>query len=76
MTAPTSFRIRSALLRQGYTLSAWARARGFAPGTVIKTVNRYSGKNSPQRPYGLQTRQILEALQADTGLVIVRREAA
>jgi hypothetical protein len=52
------------------TINEWARRRGFVFGTVPKIVSRYSGKEKP--PVGTKAREVIEALEKETGVRICR----
>ena len=61
-------RIRARLIEKGMSLDSWARAHGYLEGVVPSTVSRYCGKD--KRPIGKQAREIIEALEAETGVKI------
>lgn len=64
----TVFAVRSALLKNGETVADWARKHGYAPMHVNRYLTRWSGKN--KRPFGIQTKEIIETLEQETGIKI------
>ena len=60
--------LRAKLLEKGFSLTSWERAQGFSNGIVRVAVSRFAGKD--KRPRGQQTRKIIEALEAETGIKI------
>jgi hypothetical protein len=64
----TRYKIRARLLAKGMTINEWARRRGFAFGTVPKIVGRYKGKPAP--PPGTKAREVIDALEMETGVTI------
>jgi hypothetical protein len=64
------FKLRAMLLAQGHTLSSWARANGYRPGTVQRVIWRAFHEPNSQRR-GVLTHRILADIQRDAGLRIV-----
>jgi|GEM_PF-1316001 len=59
--------VRAALLRNGHSLSSWAREYGISGGNFRAVLRRYAGKT--HRPAG-KAGAILAALEAATGFVV------
>jgi len=66
--ASTVFEVRSILLKKGETVADWARKHGYNPTCAARYLLRWGGKD--KRPRGTQTREIIEALEAETGIRI------
>ncbi len=60
--------LRANLLQQGKTISSWARERGLAVSFVTKIISRFAG--TEKRPSRGQSLEIIEALEAETGIKI------
>ena len=65
----TTMEIRSALIRQGKSLSAWARGAGYCISTVRVYLRRLDSGKSPKGPTAIR---IFEDLERDTGVAIPR----
>lgn len=61
--------IRARLIERGTNLDAWARSRGFKERSVSTIITRYIGSDS-KPPEGSISREIIDALEADTGVRI------
>ena len=61
--------IRARLIEQGTNLDAWAREHGYKERTVSKVISRFIG-NDGKPPEGSISREIIDALEADTGVRI------
>ena len=66
--ASTAFEVRGVLLKKGETIADWARKHRYNPTSVSRYLLRWSGKD--KRPRGQQTREIIEALELETGVRI------
>jgi len=64
----TALEVRAFLLKKGETIAGWARKHGYNPVHAARYLGRWSGKAN--RPRGAQTRNIIEALEKDTGIKI------
>ncbi len=60
--------LRAKLLEKGLSLTAWGRRKGYGDGVVRVVVSRFAGKNT--RPGRGQSLEIIEALEAETGIKI------
>ena len=60
--------LRAKLLEKGLSLTAWEREKGYGNGVVRVVVSRFAGKDA--RPNGGQSLEIIEALEAETGIRI------
>jgi hypothetical protein len=61
--------IRARLIEQGTNTQRWAAERGYKEGVVGKIIDRFAGLDERPRP-GTQSRQIIDDLEADTGVRI------
>ena len=61
--------IRSALIRRGKSLTAWAREAGYASSTVRLYLHRLDNGKTPKGPTALR---IFDDLERDTGVPIPR----
>jgi hypothetical protein len=50
------------------SIDGWARTHGYLNGVVPKIISRYIGKG--KRPNGGKSLEIIEALEAETGIKI------
>jgi gp16 family phage-associated protein len=71
MSTPSAFQVRAALLEHGYTITAWAKARGYSHITVTKVIARWTEPRPRRIPHGMVTRAILADLTRDLGMTIV-----
>ena len=67
---------QDAIAALGYPgVTAWARAHGFRPGTVIMVFRRW-WRRPGQRPHGGISRQIMAQLEADLAALPAGERAA
>lgn len=66
--ASTVFEVRRVLLKKGEMVADWARRKGYDPTCASWYLLRWGGKK--KRPRGRQTREIIEALEIETGVKI------
>lgn len=60
--------VRAELARKGFSLRKWSCEHGWTPGLVSGVYFRYLGKDV--RPRGGKSTEVLEALEAATGICI------
>lgn len=64
----STLEVRGVLLKKGETVADWARRKGYDPTCASRYLLRWGGRN--KRPRGRQTREIIEALESETGIKI------
>ena len=66
MSDPVYNKIRGKLIEKGSNVKAWAKEKGFSPEATKVVLYRYCGRN--YRPSGPKSKEIIEAIEAETGV--------
>ena len=72
---PKRQQLAVAMFERGTNVVKWSSDHGFPVSRVDQIIRRYCGPASPASPRGLKTIEIINALEQDFGIEIVRRAA-